>query len=154
MKKNILSITCSLVLLLQGCAIITTKSIPVESVVKIENTQKNTLFVRANNWMVDTFNNAKSVVQFTDKESGTISGRYLLGTVTNASEYGPARFAYASIKIQVKDNASKITIKPESFTYAKDNMFTLYTESLAQRDINKLMISFQNAMQKSEDSDW
>jgi hypothetical protein len=139
-------------MLVQGCAIITTKSIPVEKVVKIENTKKNTLYVRANNWMVESFNNAKSVVQFTDKESGTISGRYLLGTVAN--EYGPARYAYASIKIQVKDNASKITIKPESFTYAKGNMYTLYTEEEAQRDINSLLVSFEDSMQKVENADW
>ncbi|MCP4802902.1 MAG: DUF4468 domain-containing protein [Bacteroidetes bacterium] len=154
MKKVIMLSVLCFAMLAQGCAMITTKSIPVEKIVKIENTKKNTLYVRANNWMVESFNNAKSVIQFTDKESGTISGRYLLGTVTNANEYGPARYAYANIKIQVKDNASKITIKPESFTYAKGNMYTLYTEKEAQRDINSLLASFEDSMQKVENSDW
>lgn len=45
------------------------------------NAEQNTLYVRANNWMVDQFQNADSVVQFADKESGTVSGRYMLGVI-------------------------------------------------------------------------
>ncbi|WP_236984860.1 DUF4468 domain-containing protein [Marinagarivorans cellulosilyticus] len=133
---------------------VTTESVPSERVVEVDGAEKDTLYVRANNWMVDAFNNADSVVQFTDKESGTISGRYLLGTVSNASEYGPARRAYATIKVRVKDGASKITVTPESFTYAKGNIYTLYTEEDAKRDVDALLFSFETAMKKSEDDEW
>ncbi len=154
MKKIIVFLVLLVVLIIQGCAMITTKSVPVDRVVKAENTSKEQLYVRANNWVVDTFNNAKSVIQFSDKESGTISGRYLLSTVVRANEYGPARYAYASIKIKVKDGATKITIKPESFTYAEGNMYTLYTEEDAKRDVNSLLGSFSNYMKKEEDENW
>jgi hypothetical protein len=153
MKRITFLVVCCL-FFIQGCAVITTQSVPVEKVVTVQNTTQNDMYIKANNWMVDNFNNAESVIQFADKESGTVSGRYLLGTITGSSKYGPARHAYATIKIKVKDGATKITITPESFTYAKDNMYTLYTEENAQRDINSLMISYENSMQKVEDTDW
>jgi hypothetical protein len=103
--------------------------------------------------MVEAFNNAESVIQFTDKESGTISGRYLLGTVFNAGN-GPARRAYATIKVRVKDDAAKISVTPESFSYAKGNIYTLYTEEDAKRDIGELINSFEIAMKRTEDNDW
>jgi hypothetical protein len=141
-------------MLAQGCASVTTQSSTIDKVVTIDGTKKNALYVKANNWMVQSFNSAKSVVQFTDKESGTISGRYLLGTVSAASEYGPARHVYAGIKIQVKDGASKITINPESFVYSKGNPYTLYTEENVERDVNALLVSFEKAMKNTDDSDW
>ena len=39
---------------------------------------KDENYVLANEWMVETFNNAESVIQFTDKESGTVRGNILL----------------------------------------------------------------------------
>lgn len=139
-------------LFVHGCAIITTKSVPVDRVVNLDNTSKDVLFFRANNWMVDALNNAESDIQFTDKDSGSISGRYLLGTVAYGHQYGPAVRAYATIKIRVKDGSTKITITPESFTYAKDSMFTLYTQEDATRDISALIDSFEKAMKKPEDN--
>ena len=155
MRKLIfLPVLTILILTFQSCAVITTESKPVTKVVNVENTTQNELYVRANNWMVSAFNNAESVIQFSDKESGTITGRYLLGTITNANEYGPARRAYATIKIQVKDNASKITITPESFKYAKGNPYTLYTKEKADADINDLILSFEQNIILKEDTDW
>ena len=111
---------------IQSCAIVTYEGTPEVKVVQVEKENQNQLFVKANNWMVERFNNAESVIQFSDKESGTISGKYLLGTVTNPNEYGPGSKAWAMIKVQVKDNAARITITPDSFKYAKGNPYTLY----------------------------
>lgn len=141
-------------LILQSCAVVTTESKPIIKVVQIEDATKNELYVRANNWMVSAFNNAESVIQFTDKESGTITGKYLLGTITQASKYAPANNAFAIIQIQVKDGASKITITPDSFRYAKGNPYTLYTEEKAMEDINLLLISFEQTIVQEEDKDW
>ena len=140
--------------ILQSCATVTTKSIPIEKVVQIEKASKNKLYVRANQWMVDQFNNAKSVIQFSDKESGSISGRYLLGKVSAGSQYGPPRYVYASIKIRVKNGASKITIKPESFRYAEGNPYTLYTKEDVKKDVDGLIASFEKFMKISDDTNW
>lgn len=149
-----LILIATILLTFQGCAIITTESNPVTKIVQVENAEQNQLFVRANNWMVEAFNNAESVIQFTDKESGTITGKYLLGTVTAASQYGPANRVFALIKIQVKDGASKITITPEAFKYAKGNPYTLYTNEKAKIDVNNLIRSFEDSIVKKEDNNW
>lgn len=142
------------ILILQNCTVITTESKPYSKVVNVENATKNELYVRANNWMISAFNNAESVIQFSDKESGTITGRYLLGTVTEADQYGPAERAFATIQIKVKDGASKITITPDSFKYRKGNIYTLYTEEKAKDDINALLTSFEQKIKLKEDNDW
>ncbi|MCB0751130.1 MAG: DUF4468 domain-containing protein [Ignavibacteriae bacterium] len=153
-KLLFLPVLALLILTFQSCAVITTESKPVTKVVNVEDATKTELYVRANNWMVSAFNNAESVIQFTDKETGTITGKYLLGTITQANQYGPANRAFAIIQIQVKDGASKITITPDSFKYAKGNPYTLYTGEKAEEDINALMVSFEQAIKQKEDNDW
>lgn len=152
-KLTILALAC-IVALAQGCAMITTESEPVQDVVTVESTDKDTLYVRANNWMVDAFRNADSVIQFSDKESGTISGRYLLGKIRDASSYGSAAYAYATIRINVRDDAARITVTPESFTYAQGNIYTLYTKEDMERDVQELIQSFTRAMKVADDTDW
>ena len=39
-------------------------------------TNKNSNFIKANEWMVQSFNDAKSVIQFKDKEAGIFKGKY------------------------------------------------------------------------------
>lgn len=154
--KKVYSLTTMLFLtvLLQGCAIATFSGQPVSKVIDVEGSTKNELYVRANNWMVSTFNDAESVVQFTDKESGTITGKYLMGTITNANQYGPAQRAFAVIKLQVKDGSTKITVIPDSFQYAKGNPYTLFTGEDATRSVNYLISSYERAIVQEEDNDW
>jgi len=154
MRKVIFSLlTTLLIFSLSGCVIHTVPSTTVTKVISLKEKQKE-LYVKANNWMAETFKNSKSVIQFRDKESGTITGRYLLGTVMIASQQLPAQYVYAIIKIQVKDGASKITLKPESFRYAEGNPSTLYTEENANTDIKELISSFQIYMQNQVDNKW
>ena len=156
MKKGLVAVMAVvLTMSLTSCGTKTTSGIePISEVVEVSNTSKDELYVKANNWMVSAFNDAESVVQFADKESGTVTGKYYLSPITGASQYGPAQNAYAIINIQVKDNASKITVTPEKFEYMKGNLYTLYNEEDARMRINNLISSFENAMKKAEDTDW
>jgi hypothetical protein len=129
-------------------------SAPIVKVVPVENATKDELYVRANNWMVGVFNNAESVIQFSDKESGNITGKYFLSPVIAPSQYGPGKNAYALINIQVKDGASKITITPEEFQYMKGNMFSLYDEESSKLKINGLVNDFQTSIVVPEDKNW
>ena len=82
----------------------------------ISNKSKNDLFIIANSWMVETFNNATNVIQFSDKEAGMIKGRYLMGgTLSSPSTYiGEIdRRVFAIITVQVRDSLTKITIAPQ-----------------------------------------
>ena len=51
-----------------------------ETVINLEG-KKSKLYVMANEWMVQAFNNAESVIQFQDKEEGVIIGKYLLKSI-------------------------------------------------------------------------
>lgn len=101
-KLLFLPVLALLILTFQSCAVITTESKPVTKVVNVEDATKTELYVRANNWMVSAFNNAESVIQFTDKETGTITGKYLLGTITQANQYGPANQLLRLSKFKLK----------------------------------------------------
>lgn len=139
---------------IQGCAIIKVDRQPIEKIVKIEGKSKNELFVLANNWMIHTFNNAESVIQFSDKESGTITGKYLMGIVSAANEYGPGQKAMAIINIQIKDGACKLTISPQPFQYAEGNLYTLYTKDDMERDLKLLIDSFERGMTQESNDNW
>ena len=150
MKKLITLISVCVVVFILGCS--STVNIgSSERVVRVENESKNVLYVKANNWMVDEFRNADSVIQFSDKESGTISGRYLLG-ITDRENLNKV---HATIKIKVKDGASKIVITPEEFSYNEASFsYTGFNEINARYKITALLASFEVAMKKPEDNAW
>lgn len=143
------------VLLMQACAQYSTMTMGGASsskVVDIPGSSQDKLFVRANNWMVDNFHEADSVIQFTDKESGTISGRYLMGVVTS-NEYGlPIQKAFATIKISVRDDASRIEVTPQTVQYV-DSWLVQYDKKDMESDVKSLLVSFEKAMRK-EDVEW
>lgn len=120
------------------------------------NGDKNDLYVRANNWMVETFKSAKSVIQFTDKESGTVSGRYLFKESMQVQGFVNTPYdIYAIIKLQVKDNAARITVSPEDFVEIKGLTYQQYrfTRENAVDMGNKLTQSFETYM-KTNTEDW
>lgn len=119
------------------------------------NESKETLFVKSNNWMIQTFNDAESVIQFSDKEEGVITGKYLMfGNIVRGS-YGASADTrvYAIIKIQVKDNKARITITPANeWKYDKSGM-TIYTYApeQARQDMSNLALLFYAELNKTVD---
>lgn len=126
---------------------------PTEEIFELEGS-KNDLYVRSNKWMVENFNNAKSVIQFSDKEAGVVAGKYLIGTVGSmgtglASSYvGPTKDVFAIITIDVKDNAAKISLTPENFQIMESGQLKNYglTEESMKSQLNGLITSFENYM--------
>lgn len=79
----------------------------------ILKTKHNSNYIKANEWMVTTFNNPKSIIQFSDKQAGIVKGKYIMFSGQEATQYTTAvKSYYAIITIRVKDNASKIEISP------------------------------------------
>lgn len=116
---------------------------------------KNDLFVRANDWMVSTFSDATSVIEYSDKEAGTIIGKYLLSGVVKVGAYGSSvdTRVYAKIDIRVKDNKAKVTISPlGDWTYDPSG-FTIYKYSKEQAkiDMNALAESLRIRLIKQDD---
>lgn len=134
---------------------------PMTKVIQVPDKGKNELYVSANNWMAETFNSAKSVIQFKDKESGVVTGRYLLkpGYTYRNYQYIETEegSAYAIIKIQVKDGASKITVDPQEFTERTSDMLNDYYKFSRQdaiRESGKLMASFENYIKNDTSQEW
>src|SRR5690554_4125322 len=48
-----------------------------ESIFESEG-KKDELYLKSNKWMVETFKSSKSVIQFSDKESGMLIGKYIV----------------------------------------------------------------------------
>jgi len=122
---------------------------------KIEGS-KNDLFVKANNWMVEIFKDSKSVIQFSDKEAGVVTGRYLFKDFGNKYVLGErVDFGqiYAIIKLQVKDGATKITIDAEDFTeiHSEANKDYRYTKEKANQEIKSIMNKYKEYL-KTEDN--
>lgn len=111
----------------------------------LDNTQ-NELFIKANDWMVSNFNDATSVIEFSDKESGTLIGKYKLAGTISTGMYGTSidTRVYAKIDIRVRDNKAKISILPLGswkYDYSGLTIYN-YTKENAIEDINKLIDSF------------
>jgi len=111
---------------------------------------KNELYIKSNEWMVRNFNNAKSVIQFQDKEAGKIMGKYRMNS-------GPELFSL--ISIIVKDNAVKIEIEPigiwafpSAGSYGPEKQKEIY-EDYCKKEISKLIESYRKYIVSNED-DW
>jgi hypothetical protein len=93
----------------------------------IQGTQDQ-LFIKANEWMIKTFTNPSSVIEFTDKEEGIIMGKYLMFGEAKASAYiSIDTRVFAKIDIRVKDNKARISIEPlDKWNY---DPYTIYNYS-------------------------
>jgi len=151
--------TVILFLIMISCGpIIDVKMDKTQKVIEIDLT-KNEIFVKSNQWMVKTFNNAESVIQFSDKESGTITGKYMLKqtyTIGNNYQTIPNGGIFAIINVDIKENKARITISPEEYhTRGKGgNPQFIYPEETARKDIDDLINSFEAYMNVEENKNW
>lgn len=148
-------------LLLLGITIISCGAIPqvsgpppINKLVET-NLNKDDNYVRANEWMVEAFNNAESVIQFSDKENGIVKGKYILkpAYISTSPYVASTPSKSAIITIKVKDNAAKITvdISNETFHARTDKIYLTYTIFDAKKAIDALLVSFQHRMIEEED---
>ena len=129
-----------------------------EGVVQIYDSlssNQSELFVKANGWMVETFNDASSVIQYSDKEAGVLIGKYLLSGKVLTGLYGATADTrvYAKIELKVKDNKARIIITPMSSWRYDSSGMTIYNYSKedAIDDMNKLAESFKSYISQSSD---
>lgn len=74
-------------------------------IVEISGT-KDMLYTNANLVFVDLFNNADSVVQFSDKEAGVMKGKYVSSFSKGLNSYK----AYSTVEVSVKEGKYKISL--------------------------------------------
>lgn len=107
------------------------------------------LFLKANSWLVETFNSANSVVQHSDKQAGAIIGKCLLfGGINTGFGTSYDYRVFAIIEIRVKDNKARIEIKPQSSWNYNEATVDRYSKEQAKADCENLAESFHQAMVK------
>ena len=138
----------ALLALTASCASIKIGSVdPVQASVENTETKLNN-YIAANEWMVESFVSAKSVIQFTDKEVGIVKGKYLLhyspGVYVGYGVRTPDREGYAIITIRTKDNSADIKITAESVPYVNNTGFTVPSLIEYNQKLQKLANDFIN----------
>jgi hypothetical protein len=118
---------------------------------------KNYNFIKANEWMVQTFNNAKSVIQFKDKEAGIVKGKYVMkeGIISTSPYTQSTPTFFSVITIRVKDKASRIEIDAPSGMYSQKAMGIEYgfTEEVFKTEASRLINEFEVYMKKASTND-
>jgi hypothetical protein len=124
-------------------------------VVDVTNVSQTELFTRANIWFVNTFNNAESVIEFSDKDSGVIVGKYLMRQRYRGY---PAQII-TIIRVEIREERYRISFTDPQWDFS-DLRTAKYqpvdTEELAAQIIpewNKLAESLKIVMISTE-SDW
>jgi hypothetical protein len=115
-------------------------------------------YILANEWMVETFNNAQSVIQFSDKEQGIVKGKYFLKKTYQYSMGMPVgeNTLSAIITIRVRDNQARIEIEPPSEGFMTSKTMGVeygYTPDMFYADTKRLVSNFESRM-ISERNDW
>ena len=159
MKKSILifSVLILTVIMLTSCGSVKTLPSPdsITKTIQVES-DKNSNFVKANEWMVNTFGNAESVIQFTDKEAGIVKGKYVMSLGQVGGQYTPAvSSSYATITLRVRDNASRIEIEPTDSFIVTNYMGTKFgfTPDQFIAKANELITDFESHMNKKSAND-
>ena len=132
---------------------------PDTEIKNIENTSdKNSNFIKANEWMVQSFNNSESVIQFKDKDAGIVKGKYVIKEgYTEASLNVIIRPTYFSIiTLRVKDNAVRIEVSAPSGMFAQKDIYggeMGFTKEMFIIEAKKLIENFEIYMKKKSSND-
>jgi hypothetical protein len=109
--------------LLTGCATAiisgpaaTYESKTFQEIFELPNQSKEDLYVKVNSWMVETFNSAESVIEFSDKEAGVVLGKYTF-VFTDKIYFYQIR---QNIEVSVKENKVKLEIKNPTYRTTMD----------------------------------
>jgi hypothetical protein len=87
-----------------------------EEIFELPNQSKEDLYVKVNSWMVETFNSAESVIEFSDKEAGKVLGKYTFVFTDKIYFYQVKQ----NIEISVKENKVKLEIKNPTYRTTMD----------------------------------
>ena len=161
MKKNIkVSVLFFIITVFMSCGTMSVVSIPTpEPAIKnIETeTDKNSNFIKANEWIVQNFNDAKSVIQFKDKEAGIIKGKYLMkdGFVSTSPYIQSTPTFFSILTIRVRDNLVRIEVNAPSRMYSLKSMGGElgFTKELFLAKANRLISEFEVYMKKKSSND-
>jgi len=88
-------------------------------IVEANGISQETLFTRTNMWLVDVFRNAESVIQFSDKESGVIKGKYIDNGILDGMFICRV---YSTITIEIREGRYRISFSDPTYYYIGDTV--------------------------------
>jgi hypothetical protein len=100
---------------------------------------KNDVYVKANLWLVDIFNSAKSVIQFSDKDAGVVKGKYVLCYIPPSRYIGELE-KDATITLNANENQLTITINCDGRPFG----LGMYPLTRMNADLNGLINKFKS----------
>ncbi len=116
------------------------------------NLSKKDNYILSNEWMVESFNNAKSVIQFSDKEAGIVKGKYNLYSGYDNIGYKVDEVS-AIITLRAKDSVVKIEIDGRNAEFVRIEATGIYdggpldnvgfSKSQAKARVARLIESFK-----------
>lgn len=152
MKKIILLLLA--IITLQSCGTyqkISASDLSTTKIYENLNKSQSDLYVISNSWMIDAFNNADSVIQFSDKETGSIIGKYLVqGSIIRSGYLSTDTRIFAKIDISLKDNRAKISITPTDDIIVHSANATVNIKN----SINNLVTSFESRITSKNTTVW
>ena len=165
MKKFSFLLNIFFIFALSSCAIIPSfvevKPVTLEEIVVVPNKNKIEIYAKARQWFTNYFISGESVIDYEDKESGTIIGK---GIADNGSVniVALSRLNY-KVKVDTKDNKARIVvslinydIKVGDDPYKKNsNMVTAKNQETAKATMEKTLSDLKEYLLSEEDStDW
>ena len=120
-----------------------------ENPIEMPGKSKSELFGMSNEWMVKHFTDAKSVIQFSNLETGTISGKYLL-YYSPPGQYSIEIFFYAIITIRFKDDKTQIVIDPQG-SLPRYLGIEMYSMKQMEIEIDRLIASYEDFLKSYQE---
>lgn len=131
-----------------------------QKVVEIPGLTQDEIYIRANSWFVSTFNSAESVIEFQDKESGKIMGKYVF-------TYGEGVYTFGvkqTVDVEMKEGKMRVSFTNPNYrtlsgmgeTYYNTQYTPLETEAGVKRaraEWEQLVIDLTEYI-NNESSDW
>ena len=156
-KLNIFFITTIVVLLSISCATINPSEVKgTTKVVEVSGASKDELFVKASSWLVDAFNSAKSVIQFSDKEAGIIKGKYVIDFPQLTAQGS----CDATITIECKDEKCRLIID-DPYDFRVKDIYSTRIVNMTQKgfdtvigNISYVCESFEKYIKEEQDTSW
>lgn len=131
MKKIILCSVMGMMVALGGCAGMpemtqTQQAMPeISQIIEVPNKPKDKIFEESKVWIAQSFKSANNVIQYSDKETGSIIGKgniqYPCDGFIDCTTFGEDRINF-TIKIDTKDGKARVTINDVTrtpLTYVK-----------------------------------
>jgi len=143
---------------LSGCATTEAPQVDYSEIVDVPDISKDDLFVKTNLWAVGYFNKADSVIEYSDKEAGTISGKFVGKNHSIKGGMGGSQAVRSIFTVSVKDGKVKLDLKPVGFItydgYGRrfDGYAAIVKEADIVADYNETLESLKQALTKG--SDW